>query len=74
MFDECSGAKVVPRMMQIPGDFWGTRPSKHVHNRAEVVGTDGPNPIRINNLRQAGYLRTKGSWVRILLAAPEFRF
>ena len=30
-----------------------------------------PNPLKINMLAMAAYLRTKGSWVRILPAAPN---
>jgi len=35
-----------------------------------MEGTDGKKTIRINDLAATIYLRTKGSWVRILPAAP----
>jgi hypothetical protein len=37
----CSGHQ--PK--RVVGDFWGTGPCSAVHDRANCVGTDSPNPL-----------------------------
>ena len=48
----------------------GEWPRVTLQNSAELVGTVGPGAIYINDLAAAGKLRTKGSWVQFLPAAP----
>ena len=53
------------------GEIWGTGLRKPVQTGAESVEWTAPMVNKINNLDSMAELRTKGSWVRFLPAAPE---